>query len=159
MVINNQTKYTELLLGSQIFRISRTCDIVMLGFNRADGTEICLNISGDLRLLDSKNLLISYFDMHEPGENFMKPIEKFEYDEPGMTRFDDQVKKNFPKIDGQFVKDVVFKRKDMKFANNLRLHNIHLLQIKSFSGCLLLMIWRAILLLRILSHAYLRVLE
>ena len=107
-------KYVNLLLGSKLIYITRTCDIVMLGFeSRIDKKTVCLNISGDMRILDRDELIISYFDMHGPGRKYTGQLYKFKYDEPGQSFFDDQVEDNYDKIMNLKVEDVKFRNKDL----------------------------------------------
>ena len=94
----------------------------MIGFDFPD-KELGLHIQKALfRISDPERLLICSGDMWTPGDNYQKKLfRKFQWDKPGNSLFDEQVKKYKEMLLGATVDSVSQSAKDLiiKLNNGL----------------------------------------
>ena len=110
------------LLGGKINHIGRTCDLIMIGFDFPD-KELGLHVQKALfRVSAPEKLLICSGDMWTPGDNYQKKLfKKFQWDKPGDSLFDEQVKQHKAMLLGAIVDSATQSAKDLiiKLNNEL----------------------------------------
>ena len=115
------------LINSKILGIVRICDLIKINFKSCE-KEICIHVQKALfRIVESEKLLVSSWDIGIPGKNYKRKLfQKFKWDIPGNTLYDDEINDNKDKLLDTAVIDVFSNGKDLilQLENNLRIEII-----------------------------------
>lgn len=84
------------LIGGNIADISRICNLLSVQVNACNGKKINLHIQTFFRVLEKGKVIISSEDMYKCGKKC--DPEKFNWDIPGESVFDDSLRQHRDKI-------------------------------------------------------------
>lgn len=114
----------EIFIDARLVEIKRHCDLIMLEFCLKNGTHGFIHLSCFFKILFSDKTIICSGDMFREGRNESK--KEFNWDEPGLSIFDDCVKDNMELLCQSKIKYIQFRNNELMFSfdNNLFLEII-----------------------------------
>lgn len=110
----NEVKKT--FMGAKLTWIKRHCDLIMLDFRLADGSNGFIHGSCFFKVMLNGNLIISSYDMMIRGRK--KGKKEFSWDEPGTSLFDDCVNDYIEFISKLYVANVQLENNELTILFN-----------------------------------------